>query len=117
MSELNKVLIEWFGEMISKWAGAVGTAFIIGSMGWAANVSFQLWTLSAQGQSLEKILTKIEEFNLVEKRVSYIEATRFSETRGTTLETKVSTIEEKIDSMKKDIQRFEKELAELKKQK
>jgi hypothetical protein len=114
MSELNNSLIDWFGDLISKWAGAVGAAFIIGAFSWATTVSFQLYNLNAQGAKLEEILIKVDQISSVENRVTFIEKTRFEAHRGAELEKSVSIIELEIVRLKSDISRIQHEIDKLK---
>lgn len=117
MNEFNKSLTEWFSELFTKWAGALGVMAIAAMVGWAGNVSYSLWSLTIQGEKINELLIKVEKIAAVESRVSIIEQTRFKAIRGEALEKQVSSIEWEIKRLKEDLLKIQEDIKYIKQSK
>lgn len=94
---------DWFAEIGNKVASGASLALIVAGIGWAVNVDRTqqeaLHAMSAQTKSLEEIDRKLENLTAIDKRVSFIESTRFSRERGEEFDRRLTLIESRFEAL------------------
>ena len=95
----------WWGDIAGKVASGAGLALVVAAIGWAVNVDRTqqqtLHEMATQTTKLVEISRQLENLTAMDKRISHIEATRFTRERGEELERRLIVLESQVAELEK----------------
>jgi len=93
----------WLAQKLTQMSANIGGFILTGGIIWSINVSVEL---KATTVKLAEISEQLKEVIAIDKRVSRIEATRYTTERGSAVERDVLVIQSKLDEVERKLNKL-----------